>query len=217
MLPARADARPAASLPMERIIKKRGRQVVAHLTASNPPIWYQQNRGLAVNATQEEWRPVVGYEGLYEVSSFGRVKSLPRLVRKGDSHRRVPERIVGSPNLPRSGYPKVGLWLNGKRIERAVHQLVLTAFRGVCPDGQVACHNDGNPANNRLENLRWDTQSNNLRDEVIHGTHHWASKTHCPQNHEYTPENTYTHGGKRHCRKCGSARKRRLANQMGRC
>jgi hypothetical protein len=157
-----------------------------------------------VNATQEQWLPVVGYEGCYEVSDHGRVKSLSRLVRKGDTHRHVPERILGGPGR----YPTVGLHRNGKRIERAVHQLVLVAFRGACPEGQVACHNDGNPGNNRLENLRWDTQSNNLRDEVAHGTHHWASKTHCPRNHEYTPENTYVYRGSRYCRSCWTSRRR---------
>jgi hypothetical protein len=162
-----------------------------------------------VDATPiEEWRPVVGYEGLYEVSSLGRVKSLSRVVRKGDSHRSVTERIL-RPGLHQRGYQTVSLWHNGKKSKRNIHQLVLAAFRGVCPEGQVACHNDGNPANNWLDNLRWDTQSNNLRDEVTHGTHPWATKTHCPRKHEYTPENTRTYRGKRHCRKCESGRSQR--------
>jgi hypothetical protein len=51
-----------------------------------------------------------------------------------------------------------------------VHRLVLEAFVGVCPRGYVGCHSDGDPENNRLSNLRWDSQKNNVADQVRHGT-----------------------------------------------
>lgn len=51
-----------------------------------------------------------------------------------------------------------------------VYRLVLIAYVGPCPDGMVACHNDGDVTNNNLENLRWDTQKNNLMDTIAHGT-----------------------------------------------
>jgi len=51
-----------------------------------------------------------------------------------------------------------------------VHRYVLLAFVGECPEGMQACHNDGNPGNNRLDNLRWGTPSNNNRDKWLHGT-----------------------------------------------
>lgn len=59
-----------------------------------------------------------------------------------------------------------------------VYRLVLTAYVGPCPDGMVACHNDGNVANNNLENLRWDTQKNNLKDTILHGTKLNGTKCH---------------------------------------
>lgn len=59
---------------------------------------------------------------------------------------------------------------SGKFKRFRVYRLVLMAYVGPCPNGMVACHNDGDVTNNNLENLRWDTQKNNLKDTVIHGT-----------------------------------------------
>lgn len=53
---------------------------------------------------------------------------------------------------------------------RYIHRLVLEVFVGPCPEGMVACHNDGNPRNNALSNLRWDTREANMRDRDRHGT-----------------------------------------------
>lgn len=63
------------------------------------------------------------------------------------------------------------LQLSIDNVCKKVHQLVLEAFVGLCPDGMEACHNDGNPENNDLHNLRWDTRSENTKDAVKHGTH----------------------------------------------
>lgn len=52
-----------------------------------------------------------------------------------------------------------------------VHRLILLTFVGPCPDGMECCHNDGNAANNRRENLRWDTYKANAKDRIAHGTH----------------------------------------------
>lgn len=49
------------------------------------------------------------------------------------------------------------------------HRLILLAFVGPCPDGMECCHNDGNPENNRLDNLRWDTPKGNMADRTKHG------------------------------------------------
>jgi len=54
---------------------------------------------------------------------------------------------------------------------KRVHRLVLEAFIGPAPKGTICCHNDGDPTNNRLENLRWDTHSSNTRDAIRHGTY----------------------------------------------
>jgi hypothetical protein len=69
-----------------------------------------------------------------------------------------------------SGYRLVTIYADGKKSTRSVHSLVLTAFVGPRPDGMVGCHNNGVCHDNRIENLRWDTQAGNLRDRVAHGT-----------------------------------------------
>jgi hypothetical protein len=67
-------------------------------------------------------------------------------------------------------YRKVVLSKDAKLKNAYIHRMVLEAFRGPCPNGLVACHNDGDVNNNRLENLRWDTVSNNAMDKMRHGT-----------------------------------------------
>jgi len=59
---------------------------------------------------------------------------------------------------------------NRKGVDRYVHRLVLEAFVGICPGGMQCAHNDGDPSNNNLSNLRWDTPLNNSRDKIVHGT-----------------------------------------------
>lgn len=152
--------------------------------------------------TEERWLPVVGYEGLYEVSDQGRVKSLQRRVRDRKGFRLVRERILRW-NQNGFGYHTVVLCREGSKKTRSIHQLVLEAFVGPRPDGAVACHNDGNPTNNQPSNLRWDTQSNNLYDAVRHGTNRLAAATECKRGHAFTPDNTYIDGkGWRRCNQC---------------
>ena len=164
---------------------------------------------------EEVWKPVPGYEGLYEVSNLGRVKSLPRkvrIVRWGkEGQRPVPEKILTTTTEDhRFGHLFLYLCREGKRKRWYVHTLVLTAFVGPRPDGMECLHGDGDPANNRVENLRWGTSSENTLDSVRHGTHANARKTHCKRGHEFTPENTYvsTNGGRR-CRPCRRLRQRK--------
>lgn len=52
----------------------------------------------------------------------------------------------------------------------SIHRLVLETFIGPCPDGMECCHNNGDPVDNRLGNLRWDTHFNNVQDSIKHGT-----------------------------------------------
>lgn len=127
----------------------------------------------------EEWRPVVGWEGTYEVSDWGRIRSLDREVPCSDGKIRKLAGRVLKLNERHLGYQSVMLSLGNQQVRRQVHRMVLEAFRGSCPEGKECCHNDGNARNNRLSNLRWDTRSANMYDRTAHGTHPNAAKTHC--------------------------------------
>lgn len=158
-------------------------------------------------SVNETWKPAHGYEGLYEVSDFGRVRS----VRHRDTSRHFLRFIGGKTLKPilNSGYYGVNLYINGKAKLRKIHVLVLEAFIGPRPPGLFACHNDGNALNNHLSNLRWDTPSANIADSVEHRTHVEARKTHCSQGHPFTDGNTrISHDGKRVCKKCHRDRER---------
>lgn len=117
----------------------------------------------------EIWRDVVEYEGLYMVSSEGRVKSVARTDCAG---RKVYERILKSSVAGR--YPSVSLCKNSKAKTHSVHILVANAFLGNRPDGYVIAHWDGDVNNSRLSNLRYTTPSENESDKVRHGTRFFA-------------------------------------------
>jgi len=70
----------------------------------------------------------------------------------------------------RAGHKYVSFRLNGRLASRFVHRLVLEAFVGSAPEGMECCHNNGDPSDNRLENLRWDTRLANRADAITHGT-----------------------------------------------
>ncbi len=121
-------------------------------------------------AAEERWLPVVGYEGLYEVSDWGRVKSLERLVRHSRGGRQILRSRVLKSLRHRNRRLEVALCRGGGVRRILVHRLVLEAFVGPCPEEMEACHGDGDPSNNRLENLRWDTRKANCADRLRHGT-----------------------------------------------
>ena len=107
---------------------------------------------------REVWLPVRDYEGLYEVSNYGRVKSLPRTTTKGG---------ILTPHInTRNGYCYVQLSKNGIGKTKRVHKLVMMAFNPA-PVGDkydknyTIDHIDGDKTNNRLDNLEWVTQSEN--------------------------------------------------------
>jgi len=122
----------------------------------------------------EVWRAVHDYEGLYEVSSFGRVLALPRIVirknRRTVKEHHYRERVL-SERARKSGYVYVGLSRNNHTWTVAVHRLVLEAFIGKCPDGMECRHKDDDGSNNRLANVAWGTPVENAGDRVAAGTY----------------------------------------------
>jgi len=109
-----------------------------------------------VDEGDERWLPVVGWEGRYEVSSWGRVRRINCKPKKN--------------TVAANGYDVVSLSREGKSYVFTVHRLVLEAFVGECPSGCETRHLNGNRGDNRLENLKWGTAAENSRDRVRHDT-----------------------------------------------
>jgi hypothetical protein len=137
-----------------------------------------------MNHSKEEiWKDIPGYEGLYQASDLGRVRSVERFYpcfyKDG--------KIIYKKNRPRilktftcgNGRKRI-LIKNKKGVKKHhyIHRLILETFIGPCPEGMEACHNDGNYLNNILSNLRWDTHKNNLKDQESHGTRRSGEKMH---------------------------------------
>lgn len=114
----------------------------------------------------ESWAEVPDFDGFYEVSSFGRVRSYRRDGGKADERHAEPKML--SP-CPSNGYSVVTLRRGGKQRMYRVHSLVLTAFCGPRPDGQESCHQNGVRSDNRLSNLAWGTHKENMDQRDKHG------------------------------------------------
>ena len=111
-----------------------------------------------MNYTNEVWKAIPGYEGLYMVSDHGRVKSLlfgqEKILKQQDNGK---------------GYLRVKLSKEKKASTLRVHRLVLTAFVGPCPEGMETLHGKGGTKDNRLSNLRWGTKLQNHQDRRADG------------------------------------------------
>ena len=117
---------------------------------------------------EEEWRDIPGWEGSYQVSSHGRVRSLDRVVIDKNGRRSPRAGKVLSPALSQD-YPSVALYRPSQQAHtRCVHQLVALAFHGPRPEGLETRHLDGNKLNNTPENLAYGTHAENMADASIH-------------------------------------------------
>lgn len=157
--------------------------------------------------SNERWLPVVGYEGIYEVSDHGRVRSVDRVVLTASGTRSYKGKILRIVSR-HHGYPGVSLRRPGVRKTGYIHRLVLEAFVGPCPEGMEGCHNDGTASNNRLSNLRWDTSIANAQDKARHGTNYGLNLTHCPFGHSLDAPNVRAYrarNGRRGCLACARA------------
>jgi hypothetical protein len=103
---------------------------------------------------KEIWKQIPGCKK-YEVSTHGRIKS---------------SRGILKPYIDKRGYCSVSIRRHGIRKNRTIHRIVLEVFIGECPEGMTASHLDGDPTNNRIENLSWETHSDNCRRKKHHGT-----------------------------------------------
>lgn len=119
-----------------------------------------------------EYRDIPGFPG-YRVGDDGSVWSCRGRLRqrgiRGGGYGITGKWQKLSQHLTRQGHLRATLYRNAKPIAVGVHRLVLLSFVGPCPDGLEGCHNDGNPRNNRPDNLRWDTSLANAADKIRHG------------------------------------------------
>lgn len=130
----------------------------------------------------EEWRDVVGYEGLYQVSNAGRVKRIEGKRVFSDGRVRHYSEAIVSPTKP-DPYPRIMLHAGTRKRTTRVHQLVMEAFVGSPPSGMEVNHKNGDKADNRLDNLEYITHPDNVKhyNEVLgrgnQGSRHGMSKT----------------------------------------
>lgn len=112
----------------------------------------------------EEWRDVIGFEGLYQVSNLGRVKGLDRLVDTNINNvdKRISKGKLLKPQFNNKGYKRVNLCKNGTFKSVFVHRLVAEAFIPNPNNYPVVNHKDENKQNNCVENLEWCTQKYNM-------------------------------------------------------
>jgi hypothetical protein len=122
----------------------------------------------------EVWKPVIGAERLYEVSSFGHVRSCTRTslgrTKNGKPCARTFQGRVLRPRYVGKDYVAVSLSLQGTVEQRYVHELVARAFIGPRPIGMEIAHHDGIKSNNASDNLRYDTPAGNAADKKLHNT-----------------------------------------------
>lgn len=104
--------------------------------------------------------PIPGYEGIYDISSLGRVRSYPR------NGTRAKTLHILRPSISRRGYYRVSLFKNDKVKYYSIHRLVAEAFLQRGPDQTEVNHKDGNPSNNLVSNLEWCSRSENHKHRV---------------------------------------------------
>ena len=118
----------------------------------------------------ERWTAVVGFEGMYEVSDLGKVRSVTRTIETSNGqYRKYKGKILRS-CVGSGGYHLVQLAKAGKNVNGYIHQLVCKAFRGVPIVGHEVRHLDGDQTNNVLSNLEYGTSADNTKDREAHGT-----------------------------------------------
>ena len=115
------------------------------------------------SSANEEWRDIPGYEGRYQASNLGRIRSVARRVNICHGATRLMRgRVLRPAGQKRDPHLRVTLKHGGYGV--LVHRLVAETFLGPCPEGQEVRHLDGDPLNNRVENLAYGTRRENIID-----------------------------------------------------
>ncbi len=118
----------------------------------------------------EVWRNIADFVGFYQVSSYGRIKALARIIFKDNGRHVCLKTRIKKLAKGLHGHLSIALYKHSIVKTYYIHRLVLEAFVGSCPDGCEASHLDGNPKNNHHENLCWETHAENMQRTYEHGT-----------------------------------------------
>lgn len=113
----------------------------------------------------EIWKNIPNYEGLYQISNLGRIKTLERIVKIHHGYyKHIEEKIIDvSKRTNNAGYLYINLWKNGKQKNFRIHRLVAEVFLKNPNNYKCVNHKDNNKLNNNVENLEWCTQSYNIK------------------------------------------------------
>ncbi len=115
---------------------------------------------------EEIWKDIKDYEGLYQVSNLGRVKSVERIKTIPPNKTYTQKSFIMKPYYHYNGYPIITLSKNGIRFKDVVHRIVAKHFIENPENYKYVCHKDDNPLNNKADNLYWGTQQDNMNDKV---------------------------------------------------
>jgi hypothetical protein len=113
----------------------------------------------------EIWKDIKGFEGIYQVSDLGNIKSLNRIDVRGLNRKGKAKRG----RINRYGYIQVQLWKNGKSIDKSLHRLVAEAFIPNPQNKPEVNHKDGDKQNNSVDNLEWSSSKENIEHAVNNG------------------------------------------------
>lgn len=157
----------------------------------------------------ETWYPVRDWEGLYEVTKTGRIRSLERVVKSAQGKTYIRPALEMDTARPNNRYPGAEFTHKGRREVMHLHRLLAQMFIPNPDNLPVVRHLNDNPRDYRLENLAWGTQADNMQD-IFQGVGHYNSlKTHCKNGHPFDEANTYFGpAGTRTCRICQRERGR---------
>lgn len=121
----------------------------------------------------EEWKDIPGYEGLYQASTGGEIRTVEGKITSNRRYgvRRWKGRVMKGRGDRYATGRRVGLWKDGRKSDFLVARLVAMTFYGVPPEGYTVNHKDGNRMNNNVENLEWVTLGDNIRHAFAIGLH----------------------------------------------
>lgn len=111
----------------------------------------------------EIWKSIPGFEGLYEISSLGNIKSLDRYVNHNSTFKALKKGKILKQKINKLGYKSIVLYSKNKRFYKYIHRLVAIEFIDNPEDKQCVNHIDGNPYNNNVKNLEWSTYKENIK------------------------------------------------------